>query len=926
MGICGSKEDRLSRRGSRQSQNLPAHSKQTGLPVQQNAAVPEDRLNYAQMSQRPVVVHNNWATSSSPQIPPAAASASHLPMNYSAPPSTIPTSSAGFQPQQPYRPSSPGYRSASPGLQSPYQQQMQPAYGSGYNDSQYGGPQYSGGRISPQNYTQSPAMVPGRVSPQQQYGQNPAMASGLPRHMTQTSASTWASPALSSTGVPNTATASTWSDASSPNPMRQQRDSEYAGPRYGARASSKVVSQYYQFGAPIDSRKSGVLYGGDPTRSMSPQSLATVTTETSVAPLIHQTSRVEFYEEAPRLQPTASTAPRRDEEEFVAHEGSLNDDSSSREYVSDDYDEYDEYDEAEVVVVDEYTDDDKSSRTRKRASKRMSKRMSRRASVISGTGATVVGGATPPPDVSEDLGRPNKNPARFSDERLKFSGGGGVGSSPLREYTSAAAVGSPIIAKVATPTMQAVPFPSVVSTPPQTQTVPPPQRFTPPMPLPSPQRFTPPMPLPSPAPGISITKATPTLAHVTIEESVTYIQPQLRHGFSDSTMYEQDEYDRMSIPEEDEDDILNDYNDYDEYEFDEEYDVNPDWDEEDPRRKSYYGEKVEFTNEVARKGSFPTEQYTEEEEEESMDIHQRSEFGYETEQLPTEVRAPTPVQPAEVDSSKEPQTPPVAINLAVAEVRMTDSPASSVGSVRAGPPPPPPPAPAPPKLKKPTCAFCEEPVDPTSDDPMKKPVHMVGRLWHRHHSRCAECMRPIVGNLSEAVAARQAAVKSGESGSGPMRFAEIDGYLYCEEHFFVLRGQYHIKRNHKRQASIIETELRTMKQSQTVRKVRNLLNFEKNVRLQVVEGHDAGGGARRIVTSWGLEDAEVEMQKRRPMSAMRLPPTSMSEVGVSGAGADMGGRMYGTLRTDALRFKGRTMTDVPATPIQGSSKHMSVLI
>ncbi|KAJ1561466.1 hypothetical protein HK096_004613, partial [Nowakowskiella sp. JEL0078] len=106
------------------------------------------------------------------------------------------------------------------------------------------------------------------------------------------------------------------------------------------------------------------------------------------------------------------------------------------------------------------------------------------------------------------------------------------------------------------------------------------------------------------------------------------------------------------------------------------------------------------------------------------------------------------------------------------------------------------------------CAFCEEPIEIGA-------VLLVGRWWHQDHSRCAECFRSV----DDAPGVE----------SQPAHFAEIDGLVYCEDHYFVLRGQYHVKRER-----VIETELREIKASQTVRRVRNLMNFEKTIRLQVV--------------------------------------------------------------------------------------------
>ncbi|KAI8906346.1 hypothetical protein EDD86DRAFT_59759 [Gorgonomyces haynaldii] len=57
------------------------------------------------------------------------------------------------------------------------------------------------------------------------------------------------------------------------------------------------------------------------------------------------------------------------------------------------------------------------------------------------------------------------------------------------------------------------------------------------------------------------------------------------------------------------------------------------------------------------------------------------------------------------------------------------------------------------------CAFCEEEID-------SHPTKLLGRYWHKHHSECKDCRRPM----------------------GVDNFAEIDGFLYCEDHYTTIRG------------------------------------------------------------------------------------------------------------------------------------------
>ncbi|KAJ3080749.1 Transforming growth factor beta-1-induced transcript 1 protein [Quaeritorhiza haematococci] len=125
-----------------------------------------------------------------------------------------------------------------------------------------------------------------------------------------------------------------------------------------------------------------------------------------------------------------------------------------------------------------------------------------------------------------------------------------------------------------------------------------------------------------------------------------------------------------------------------------------------------------------------------------------------------------------------------------------------------------------PDPNRPRCAFCEEYID-------GKSVHMLGRFWHFEHSRCKECNRPI----------------------GVDNFAEIDGFLYCEDHYVEIRGEYRVRKGQKKQRDSIQQ----IKSLHTVRRVRNLLNFEKTSRLNILTLEDLKTKERRrFVTSFVL--------------------------------------------------------------------------
>ncbi|KAJ3034469.1 Transforming growth factor beta-1-induced transcript 1 protein, partial [Rhizophlyctis rosea] len=165
-----------------------------------------------------------------------------------------------------------------------------------------------------------------------------------------------------------------------------------------------------------------------------------------------------------------------------------------------------------------------------------------------------------------------------------------------------------------------------------------------------------------------------------------------------------------------------------------------------------------------------------------------------------------------------------------------------------------------PETLKPLCAFCEEPI-------AGKAVALLGRFWHREHSQCKECHRPI----------------------GVDNFAEIDGYLWCEDHYFEHRGEYHVRKNNptRKRDSYIENELTEIKQLSTVRKIRNLMNFEKSVKLNIVTVDNGDKGKRRFVTSWLPEEWRVKMEEEERREAEEAESGVVGGLGKHGVG---GGR------------------------------------
>eukprot|EP00842_Homolaphlyctis_polyrhiza_P001880 jgi/Hompol1/2693/HPOL_006129-RA len=83
------------------------------------------------------------------------------------------------------------------------------------------------------------------------------------------------------------------------------------------------------------------------------------------------------------------------------------------------------------------------------------------------------------------------------------------------------------------------------------------------------------------------------------------------------------------------------------------------------------------------------------------------------------------------------------------------------------------------------CAFCEEPIE-------DRAVQLLGRFWHREHSCCHECRRPI----------------------GVDNFVEIDSFLYCEDHYILHNGNYLVRREADRSKKTpVEQELSKIKQT-----------------------------------------------------------------------------------------------------------------
>ncbi|KAJ3216644.1 hypothetical protein HDU67_009172 [Dinochytrium kinnereticum] len=185
----------------------------------------------------------------------------------------------------------------------------------------------------------------------------------------------------------------------------------------------------------------------------------------------------------------------------------------------------------------------------------------------------------------------------------------------------------------------------------------------------------------------------------------------------------------------------------------------------------------------------------------------------------------------------------------------------------------------------PVCAFCEESIVEG------KPVHILGRYWHLHHSRCKECRRPI----------------------GVDNFAEIDGALYCEDHYYEYRGEFRVRKSNpkKKRASYIESELAQIQTLSTVRKVRNLFNFEKSVRLNIVT-LDEG-------TEESSEGGEPKKRPRRFVTSFMAPP------GVDMSVADGSGLLKSLDPAVAAQLTGRSAAPRGPQPLGGTGRHASVV-
>jgi LIM domain len=125
-----------------------------------------------------------------------------------------------------------------------------------------------------------------------------------------------------------------------------------------------------------------------------------------------------------------------------------------------------------------------------------------------------------------------------------------------------------------------------------------------------------------------------------------------------------------------------------------------------------------------------------------------------------------------------------AVSLSKYVSPLPQSPVSNPSPLTAGPL-------APVRRQLETCAFCSKQIE-------GKPVFLLGRLWHKHHAQCASCARPL----------------------GVDNFAEIDGLIYCEYHY----RMHNPKPVRFGGASNVA--------GVNVKKVRNLLKFDKQVKAQ----------------------------------------------------------------------------------------------
>ncbi|KAJ1556424.1 Transforming growth factor beta-1-induced transcript 1 protein [Cladochytrium tenue] len=144
----------------------------------------------------------------------------------------------------------------------------------------------------------------------------------------------------------------------------------------------------------------------------------------------------------------------------------------------------------------------------------------------------------------------------------------------------------------------------------------------------------------------------------------------------------------------------------------------------------------------------------------------------------------------------------------------------------------------------PVCALCEAPIT-------GRPVNLLGRYWHKEHSMCKECSRPI----------------------GVDNFAEIDGYLYCEDHYIEHRGSYVIRKSEsdKRQPSKIASELELIRKHSNVRRVRNLLDFERSIRLNIITVDDPSSSSHGDIDPTANRPASHSRPKRFVTSTAHIP-------------------------------------------------------
>ncbi|KAI9364467.1 hypothetical protein DFJ73DRAFT_809596 [Zopfochytrium polystomum] len=201
--------------------------------------------------------------------------------------------------------------------------------------------------------------------------------------------------------------------------------------------------------------------------------------------------------------------------------------------------------------------------------------------------------------------------------------------------------------------------------------------------------------------------------------------------------------------------------------------------------------------------------------------------------------------------------------------------------------------------EQPRCALCEAPIE-------GRAVHLLGRLWHKEHSMCKECSRPI----------------------GVDNFAEIDGFLYCEDHYFEHRGEYIIRKTNpkKKRSSKLETELQQIKQHSNVRRVRNLLNFERTIRLNIITLEDSTDeGSSSNIASHSLDRPTSARRPRRFVTSAiaRSPSSSVSSSPNSAASSPL---MDSALKRQLSGLGKVSSGNVNyVMPLGGSGRHASVV-